>query len=162
MKRWLAARKRSLASALVSRNTVAVLPFAAHSPTSDQDYFCKGLSQEIIHTLAKAGTISVVARDRMPEPQDAANQLNVAMIVGGSIRKSRDTLRITTHLIDAVRGSYLWSESIDRKMKNIFAIQEEVAKTILKKLQAELSGSGRAKGTKRSTENLAAHNMYLQ
>jgi len=157
-----AGAKRSLASALVSRNTVVVLPFADHSPAGDQDYFCKGLSQEIIHTLAKVGTISIVARDRMPEPHETGDQLNVAMIISGSIRKSRDTLRITTHLIDAMRGSYLWSDSIDRKMKNVFAIQEEVAKTILKKLQAEMEGTGRAKGTRRPTENLAAHNMYLQ
>src|SRR5579864_307774 len=153
---------KSLVSVLVSRNTVLVLPFADHSPASDQDYFCKGLSQEIIHTLANAGTISVVARDRIPEPREAANQLNVAMIISGSIRKSRDTLRITTHLIDAVRGSYLWSDSIDRKTNNIFAIQEEVAKAILKKLQAEMTGTGRTRGTKRPTENLAAHNMFLQ
>ncbi len=152
--------RRSLASALVSRNTVAVLPFADHSPASDQDYFCRGLCHEIIHTLAKAGTVAVVAGDRIPEPHEAANQLNVAMIISGSIRKSRNTLRITTHLIDAVRGCYLWSGSIDRKAKDIFAIQEEVAKIILKKLQAELAGS--ANRARRPTENLAAHNMYLQ
>jgi TolB-like protein/tetratricopeptide (TPR) repeat protein len=157
-----AAPKRSLASALVSRNTVAVLPYTDHSPAGDQDYFCKGLCQEIIHTLANSGTISVVARDRVPDPSETATQLNVAMIISGSIRKSRDTLRITTHLIDAVRGSYLWSDSIDRKMKNVFAIQDEVAKTILKKLQAEMNGTGRTRGTRRPTENLAAHNMFLQ
>jgi len=154
--------KRSLASALVSRNTVVVLPFTDHSPAGDQDSFCKGLGQEIIHTLARVGSISVVVSDRILEPHEAVNQHNVAMIISGSIRKSRDTLRITTHLIDAARGSYLWSDCIDRKAKNIFAVQEEVAKAILKKLQAEMSGSGRAKGARRPTENLLAHNLYLQ
>ena len=132
------APKRSLAAAMVSRNTVLVLPYADHSPEKDQDYFCKGLSQEIIHALAKVETLAVVARDRIPESHEVANELNVAMIITGSIRKSRDTLRITTHLIDAVRGCYVWSDSIDRKMKNVFAIQEEIAQTILKKLRTEL------------------------
>lgn len=154
--------KRSIAAALVSRNTVVVLPFTDHTPLADQDHFCTGVREEIIDTLTKASAIRVVAWDRSVDPRKAAEQVHAAMIVSGSVRKSQNTFRITTQLIDTVSGNYLWSKSIDRDLKDTFSVEEEIARSILKKLQAELVGTGTVKPTKRSSENLAAFNLYLQ
>jgi serine/threonine-protein kinase len=149
--------KRSLSPALVSRNTVLVLPFADHSPGSDQQYFCEGLSQEIIHTLAGMDAIRLVASS-----QDPAGRASAAMIVTGSVRSAGSEVRITTNLIDTATDSYLWSGSTDRKLENIFALQEEVARTVAEQLKVLLAGGHSARGAGRPTGNLAAYNLYLQ
>jgi TolB-like protein/Flp pilus assembly protein TadD len=165
------APKRPMASSLISRNTVLVLPFADHSPGSDQKYFCEGVSEEIIHTLAGIHTIRLVAltaaltaldSDSPCDVREAADRLNAALIVSGSVRKSGEEARITTNLIDTATGCYLWSGSIDRKMDNIFALQEEVARAIAEQLKTELAASAHSKGSGRPTGNLAAYNLYLQ
>lgn len=154
--------KRSIASALVSRNTVVVLPFADHTPMADQEHFCAGVREEIIDKLAKVQAIRVVAWDKGLDLRKAAEQVHAAMIVSGSIRRSRDTFRITAQLIDTVGGNYLWSKSIDRELEDVLAVEEEIAQAILKKLQAELVGAGNAKSARKSSKNLAAYNLYVQ
>lgn len=160
--------KRSLASIIVSRNTVLVAPFADHSPEGDQKYFCDGVSQEIIHTLASVEAVRVVAwnlagnLEGEANPREVANRLNVAMIVNGSVRKAGKLIRITANLMDTVSGCYLWSMSVDRKLENIFTIQEEVARAIADKLQTELAGGAHSRGVRHATENLAAFNLYVQ
>jgi TolB-like protein/Flp pilus assembly protein TadD len=160
--------KRSVTPALVSRNTILVLPFADHSPAGDQKYFCQGLSEEIVHTLAAMDAIRLVAWNQSVdaegpiEMREAASRPNAAMIVTGSVRLAGGEARITTNLIDTASGCYLWSGSVDRKMENIFAIQEEVAHAIAEQLTVELAGRRTAKGQGRNTENLAAYNLYLQ
>jgi TolB-like protein/Flp pilus assembly protein TadD len=167
-KRGAAAARKPLPSALIRRNTVVVLPFADHSPSHDLEYFCQGISQEIIHTLAKLEAARVVARDlsQLSSPvgsQSLAEGTAIAgTIVTGSVRKSGDDLRVTAQLIDGASGDYLWSESIDRNCANIFAIQEEVAQTVLKRLQAGFAQGGTLEGARRPTENLTAYNLYLQ
>jgi TolB-like protein/Tfp pilus assembly protein PilF len=163
-----ATQKRSVTAALASRNTILVLPFSDDSAGGDQDYFCRGLSQEIVHAVAKVPGIRVVAPERSDQfddhgdPREAANRLNAAMVIGGSIRKFGDIRRIMAHLIDAASGCYLWSESFDRKAEDTFAMQEEIAQVIREKLQVGLVDSGHAKHGRRPTENLAAYNLYLQ
>ncbi|HEV3483609.1 MAG TPA: tetratricopeptide repeat protein [Candidatus Acidoferrales bacterium] len=154
--------KRSVSAALVSRNTILVQLFDDDSPNRELAYFCSGLKQEIIHALAKVDTVRVATSDRVHDASESPGQLNVAMIISGSVRRSRDTLRITTNLIDSATNCYLWSESIDRELENVFGLQEEIAQRIQQKLQAELIGSGSGRGARRRTENLAAHNLYLQ
>jgi len=170
-RRGAAAARKPLSAALLRRNTVVVLPFSDHSPAHDLDYFCQGISQEIIHTLAKLEAARVVARDLSQLSAPAVNQplaegaLPVATagtVVTGSVRKSGDDLRVTIQLIDGASGDYLWSESIDRKNENIFAIQEEVAQAVLKRLQAGFAQGGTLDGARRPTENLTAYNLYLQ
>ena len=162
------ATKRPVSPTLVSRNTVVVLPFADHSPDASQGYFCKGLCQEIIHTLAKVGTMRIMGWDS-PQPsestadaREAADRLHAAIIVSGSVRKSNDDLRITSHLMDAVSGCYLWSDSITRKADDVFGTQEEIARHILQQLEAETGGKGSPKAARHATANLAAYNLYLQ
>jgi len=154
--------KRPAGSALISRNTVAVLPFEDHSAAGDQGYFCSGLSHEIIDSLSKESSIIVVSRDGTADTQGIENIPSAALLVSGSIRKSRDTLRVTMHLSDAVRGCFIWSHSIDRELTNIFEVQEEVAHLVLRAVQDEVVAGKDKGGSRRRTENLAADNMYVQ
>ncbi len=131
--------KRTVSAALVSRNTIFVQTFDDDSPNHELAYFCSGLKQEIVHALAKLETFRVAASDRVQDTSESRGQLNVALIITGSVRKSRDTVRITTNLVDSVSNCYLWSESVDRELGNIFSLQEEVAQRIQQKLQAEVA-----------------------
>ena len=157
--------KRTVPASLVSRNTVVVLPFADHSPTGDMAYFGKGLAQEIIDGLARAGNTRVIAWDPlqgMPSPDGGTtSRVNAAIVISGSVRRSRDDLRITAQIIDGASGCYIWSESFDRKMEGGFVVQEEVAAAVLKHLQEGPSSHG-AKSKRIPTDNLAAYNLYLQ
>ena len=143
------------------------MPFADHSQQHDQDYFCKGVGEEIIQTLMRQSNIRVISPDSYAafrsetDARDAASRLNAAILITGSVRKSREEFRITTHLIDGVSGRYLWSDTIDRAAGDIFAIQEEVATAIGEKLTNEFSGGRYTKGQKQPG-NLAAYNLYLQ
>jgi len=161
-RRETSAMKRTVSAALVSRNTILVRAFDDDSSSRDLAYFCSGLKQEIIHALSGMESIRVAASEHVQDSSDPSGQMNVAMIVTGSVRKSRDTLRITTSLIDSTSNCYLWSEVIDRGLQDELRVQEEVAQRILKKLQAEFGSGGSFRSAKRPTENLAAHNLYLQ
>jgi TolB-like protein/Tfp pilus assembly protein PilF len=157
-----AAPKRPLGAALVSRNTVMVMPFADHSAEADQDYFCKGLNDEIVHSLSKEDSIILVSHEHGGDLRETETAPPAAMVVSGSVRKSRDVLRITMHLSDAVRGCFVWSHSIDRDLEDIFSTQEEIAREVSRALHNELAGSSDRKGSSRQIKNLAANNMYLQ
>src|SRR5262249_30402499 len=147
---------RSLAAALVSRNTVAVQPFADHSAVGDLDYFCRGLRQEIIDGLAKIDGLRVLAwDDTLPKSSSAA-----AMIVTGSVRAAGGTVRVSVQLIDGASGCYLWSESGNGAVTDPITTQENIARGVVARLRDETGGgSGRVR---RVSENLAAHNLYLQ
>jgi TolB-like protein/Tfp pilus assembly protein PilF len=160
------APQSSLATAIVNRNCIVVLPFADHSPAGDLGYFCKGVSQEVMDQLAKVETARMVPWEaaqllHLGDSRNVLGRLNAAMLISGSVRKSRDDIRVSTQIIDGASGCCVWSDSIDRKMDNIFAIQEEVAQSILKRLQTgQLEAAARS--WRRPTENLAAHNLYVQ
>ncbi|HMD35740.1 MAG TPA: tetratricopeptide repeat protein [Vicinamibacterales bacterium] len=148
--------RRSLGATLVSRNTVSVLPFADHSANGDLDYFCRGLRQEIVDSLAKVEGLRVLAWDASdPRSSDAA------MIVAGSVRAAGRTTRISIQLIDGATGCYLWSESLNTNLDDPLTAQENAARTIVGRLQSEVANEGGV-GRRRPTENLAAHNLYLQ
>jgi TolB-like protein/Flp pilus assembly protein TadD len=164
-----AAPKRWAAPLLVSRNTLLVLPFADDSTARDQKYFCDGLNQEIIHTLTGMETIRVMAGPSTREAEseldirEAAVRFNAAMIVTGSVRTAGAQARITTHLVDGASGCYLWSGSIDRKLDDTFAVQEEVARAVAEQVRTQTAqGMAHVKGAGRPTENLAAYNLYVQ
>ena len=159
--------RKQIPAAFGRRNTVVVLPFADHSAGHELDYFCQGISQEIIHTLSKhLETSRVVARDlsrlASGNPLGTDDAASAGTIVTGSVRKSGDDLRVTAQLVDGTSGNYFWSESYDRKNSNIFAVQEEIARAILQKLQSGLIGGVDSDRARRPTENLAAYNFYLQ
>lgn len=158
--------RKYVPATLARRNTVVVMPFADLSAAHDLDYFCQGISEEIIQTLSKLETSRVVARDLSQLSADSQtlgeSGQRAGVIVTGSVRKSGDDLRVTAQIVDGVNGNYVWSETFDRKNKNIFAVQEELAQAVLKRLQTSLTRPGGHDSSRKPTENLAAYNFYLQ
>jgi TolB-like protein/Tfp pilus assembly protein PilF len=161
------APQRSIAAALANRNAVAVFAFADHSRTNGLDYLGKGVRQEIIHRLAKLPGLRVVASDPADSATSAdireiATRLDAALIVTGSLRTSGQQVRVTTQLVDAASGCYVWSESIDGQAEDTFVLQERIAERVSERLRAELLETPTAAVKRSPTENLAAHNLYLQ
>src|SRR6476659_2166973 len=116
--------RRSITAALANRNTVAVVPFADHSPAGDLDYFCKGLRQEIIHGVAKNEKLRVIAWDPVEtaaasDSRDSVVKVDAAMIVTGSVRRAGSIVRVSIQLIDGASGCYLWSESLDADINDL-------------------------------------------
>src|SRR3954462_8568533 len=151
--------KRTVAAALVSRNTVAVLPFADHSGERDLEYFCRGMREEIVHHLTRLPSLRILASD---EPRLTGDKTDAAMIIGGSVRRSGERLRITAQLVDGATGCYIWSESVDALVGELFAAQERVAAAIAARIEPELGERRPGGAARKPNENLAAHNLYLQ
>jgi eukaryotic-like serine/threonine-protein kinase len=148
-------------------NSIAVLPFVDMSPTKDQEYFCDGLSEEIINKLSSVKSLKVIARtssfqfkDKLIDAIEIGKKLNVTNILEGSVRKSNNMVRITAQLINTEDGSHLWSKTYDKEMKNIFSIQDEIAISILDKIQIGMSGEDNL--IRVGTNNIDAYEAYLQ
>ena len=139
------------------------------SPEKDQDYFCEGISEEIINTLAHIENFKVIARtsafafkDKQVDIREIGRILDVETLLEGSIRKAGNQLRITAQLIKVADGSHIWSERYDRDMKDVFAIQDEISLAIADNLKVKLLGETKAMIAKRHSENLEAYNLYLK
>lgn len=159
--------KRTLSAALVSRNTVAVQSFADYSPGHSLEYFCDGLRQEIIHSLATLKGLRVHASSPATGLENgtgpyASGQSHAGLIVCGSVRAAGDRVRVTTQLVDAVSGCYLWSDAVDTALDDTLAVQERIARTLVDKLQTEYMDAAPAARAPHASENLAAHNLYVQ
>jgi adenylate cyclase len=146
-------------------SSIAVLPFVDMSQGKDQAYFSDGISEELLNLLSKIPQLKVAARTssfsfkgKGVEIPEIARQLHVANVLEGSVRKSGDQLRITAQLIRAAEGYHLWSETYDRKMDDIFKIQDEIAGEVVKELKVKLLG---AVPTVRQTDP-KAYALYLQ
>ena len=149
------------------RSSIAVLPFLDMSEKKDQEYFSDGLSEELIDLLAKTQGLEVIARTssfyfkgRQATIAEIAKTLNVANIIEGSVRKSGDTLRVTAQLIRASDGVHLWSETYDRNLKDVFQVQDDIARGVVDKLKLTLLPV--AADSAARTENSEAHSLYLQ
>jgi serine/threonine protein kinase/Tfp pilus assembly protein PilF len=145
--------------------SIAVLPFVNMSGDKEQEYFSDGLAEEIINALAQIPGLQVIARTsafafkgRQEDITKIAEALRVNTILEGSVRKAGNRIRITAQLIDATRGTHLWSERYDREMTDVFAIQDEISQVIADKLRVS---QGRSP-VKRYTDNLDAYNLYLR
>jgi TolB-like protein/Flp pilus assembly protein TadD len=146
--------RRTVTAALASRNTIVVVPFADHSAGRTLDYFCRGLREEIVHHLTRLPHLRILASD--------AAETSGALLINGSVRGTGPRVRITAQLIDGTSGSYVWSESVDANLDDAIRGQEAVAESIVKRLEPELGDRGLSSSSRRPTENLAAHNLYLQ
>ena len=149
--------------------SVAVLPFKDMSPQKDQDYFCEGLSEELINALTQVKDLKVAARsssfsfkDRDADIREIGRTLSVDTVLEGSVQKAGNQLRITAQLINVSDGYHLWSERFDRTMDNIFAIQDEISMAVVDKLKGELREEDKQKITKRHTASKDALNLYLK
>jgi serine/threonine-protein kinase len=147
--------------------SIAVLPFMDLSPQKDQEYFCDGISEELINAFTKVEGLQVSSRTSSFQFKGATQdiprigaQLKVAMVIEGSVRKAGDRLRITAQLIDVTSGFHLWSDRYDREMKDVFAIQDEIALAVVDALRLKILGPGRPL-VKRTTTNLEAYDLYL-
>src|ERR1700756_1833979 len=150
---------------VADNNSIAVLPFVNMSDDKEQGYFSDGISEELLNLLAKIPQLKVAARTssfsfkgKQIEIPEIARQLHVANVLEGSVRKSGDRLRITAQLIHAAEGYHLWSETYDRKLDDIFKIQDEIAGEVVKQLKVTLLG---AAPTVRPTDP-KAYTLYLQ
>jgi len=149
----------------VSPRSVAVLPFQNLSADSSQAFFSDGLAEEMRLALSRDGQLQVAARtssnvfrDRREDATSIASKLHVAYLVDGSVRRSADVVRIGIALIDAATGFNRWSRTFDRGLNDIFALQSEIAETVVKRISAQLSAPRTNVG---GTTNFAAFDAYL-
>jgi adenylate cyclase len=152
-----------------SAKSIVVLPFENMSPEKDQDYFCDGITEEIINTLAHIDSLKVIARTtsfsfkgKYADVRNIGKELGVETILEGSLRKSGDRLRITAQLIRVSDGSHIWSEKYDREMKDVFEIQDELSLAIVEELKIQLFEEEKIQLLKSNTQNLNAYNYYLK
>src|SRR6185503_21249899 len=148
--------------------SVAVLAFADMSPGRDQGYFCEGAAEEIINALAGVRGLRVASRsgsfqfkDRAVDNREVARLLHVRAVLDGSVRKAGNRVRVTAQLVGA-DGVLIWSETFDRLLQDIFAIQEEIARATVRALRLTLLEGDAARLERRGTENLAAHEFFLR
>jgi serine/threonine protein kinase/Flp pilus assembly protein TadD len=172
--------------AATSQTSIAVMSFADLSPQKDQEYFCDGIAEELINALSKLEEIRVVSRTssfqfkgKEQDIRKIGEQLNVGCILEGSVRKAGNRLRITAQLTNVLDGFHLWTERYDREMEDIFAIQDEIAHSIVKNLRGQITGAYSARMeeaydrlddvldkmktlVKKPTDNLEAYSLYLK
>ncbi|HTO93965.1 MAG TPA: tetratricopeptide repeat protein, partial [Bacteroidota bacterium] len=152
-----------------SARAIAVLPFADISQEKDNAYFSDGLTEEIISRLSRLETIMIVSRSSVMQydwsgkpTRQIAGDLHVQYLLEGSVRKHGPALRITTHLVDAEKDVTLWSSTYDGTMDEVFDIQEDVARRIVKALRVRLTPDDRRTLNRRATENADAYQVYLK
>jgi len=153
----------------IASNSIAVLPFINMSTDPEQEFFCDGLTEELISTLSRIRDLKVVARTSAfafkggsYDIRNVGRKLDVRTILEGSVRKSEDKLRITAQLINVMDGYHLWSERYDRELKDVFDLQEEISLSIVDVLKIKLLENDKEKLIRRYTDNIEAYNLYLQ
>ncbi len=163
------AKATAQAKPAVGRNTIAVLPFVNMSGEAANEYFSDGISEEILNVLAGTPELQVAARTssfafkgKSLEVPEIAKALKVRMVLEGSVRKQGDKVRITAQLIDAQTGFHVWSQTYDRKLEDIFAIQDEIAKAIGDELKVKIAAVAELGQRARTTRNVAAYDLYLR
>ena len=151
-----------------SSKSIAVLPFVNMSSDKENEYFVDGLTEEILNRLAQISALKVpgrtssfVFKEKNTDLRQIGTTLGVAHVLEGSVRKSGERLRITAQLVRTSDGYHLWSQAYDRKLDDVFAIQEEIARAIAEALsvQLKLGGEGKAE---RPTQDMAAYGDYLE
>jgi TolB-like protein/Tfp pilus assembly protein PilF len=149
--------------------SVAVLPFVDMSPGKDQEYFADGMSEELLNLLAQIPQLHVIARTssfsfkgKEADIATIARTLNVAHVLEGSVRKSGDTVRVTVQLIRASDSTHLWSQTYDRKLTDVFKLQDEIARAVVAALQVKLLPAEQKRIAAAPTVNAEAYDAYLK
>jgi serine/threonine-protein kinase len=150
-------------------DSVAVLPFVNAGADTDAEYLSDGITESLINSLSQLPKLRVLARSTVfrfkghdLDPQKVGHDLNVQAVLTGRVQQRGDRLVISTELMDVARGTQLWGEQYNRKVSDIFGVQEEIAKEISEKLRLKLTGAERQQLAKRPTENLKAFQYYMQ
>ncbi|HEX6119151.1 MAG TPA: adenylate/guanylate cyclase domain-containing protein [Dongiaceae bacterium] len=151
------------------KTSIAVLPFVNMSGDPTQDYFCDGITADIITELARYRSLSVIARNSSFQFRGSAvdlpavrHRLGVRYIVEGSIRRAGYTIRVSAQLIDAATGVHLWAERYDRMIEEVFAVQDEMVHSIASTLEGRLAAAGAAQARAKPTASWAAYDYFLQ
>jgi TolB-like protein/phage shock protein PspC (stress-responsive transcriptional regulator) len=152
------------------KKSIAVLPFASLSQDKNDAYFADGVQDQILTNLAKVSDLKVISHTSVRQYKTGAErnmreigrQLGVAYIMEGSVQRARDRLRINAQLIDARSDTHVWAETYDRTAADLFAIQSELAQSIVTQLKAKLSPRQKAEIEERPTQDLDAFELYLQ
>ena len=149
--------------------SIAVLPFVDMSPDQDQEYFCDGMAEELINALTKVESLRVAARTssfhfkgKSENVREIGGQLAVRAVLEGSVRRAEDQLRVTAQLVSVEDGYHLWSESYDRELKDVFAIQDEISRSIVDSLRPTLLGEEEHTLVTPPTRSLEAYDHYLR
>ncbi len=152
-----------------TERSIAVLPFMNLSSDPENEYFSDGITEEILNALVKVSDLKVASRTsafafkgHQGDVREIAEKLGVATVLEGSVRKAGERVRITSQLIGAQDGYHLWSETYDRKLEDIFAIQDDIANAIVTALKATLAGDEGEKLVTATTDNLEAYTLYLK
>jgi len=160
-------RNRKAVEPASAAPSIAVLPFVDMSPEKNQEYFSDGLAEELLNDLAKIQGLRVVARTssfqfkgKTEDLRTVGEKLNASAILEGSVRKEGKKVRITAQLIKAADGFHLWSETYDRELNDIFAVQEDIARAVAGSLKVTLLGATAAPSAQ--GKNADAYNAYLQ
>ena len=159
----------SVSNPAVLEKSVAVLPFDNQNRDPDIDYLSDGITESIIHSLSQLSQLKVMARStvfqykgKKIDPRKVGHDLGVGSVVMGRLLQQGDNLTIGTELVNVSDGTELWGQQYNRKVADVFAVQEEIAKEISEKLRLKLSGAERQQLAKRPTGNLRAFQYYMQ
>jgi len=156
---------RSTSSSISDDKSIAVLPFVDMSQAKDQEYFCDGISEEILDALAKLEGLRVVARTssfsfkgKNTEVAEIGQKLGVANVLEGSLRREGNRVRISAQLINARDGFHIWSDTYERELQGVFTVQDEITRSIVDALKVKLAVAP----SSRAPENTEAYDLYLQ
>ncbi len=154
---------------VLDKHRIAILPFTNISPDTKDEYFADGMTEELISTMSKISGLIVIARTSIigykggqKKIHEVAKELQVGTVLEGSVRKVGERLRITVQLIDPQTSGHLWAESYDRELKDVFAIQSDISKTIAHALKVQLLPKERATIENKQTVSPEAHTLYLK
>jgi adenylate cyclase len=158
-----------MAFPLPDKPSIAVLPFDNLSRDSSQDYFSDGITESIITALSNVSNLFVIDRNstftykgKPVKVQQVANELGVRYVLEGSVQRSGDRVRITAQLIDALKGHHMWAEHYDRKIGDIFALQDDITERVAMALEVKLTEGEQARIQRRYTDNPEAYEYFLR
>jgi adenylate cyclase len=161
--------KRAEFASELPEKSIAVLPFENLGDNPENAYFADGIQEEILMRLAKVADLKVVSRTstvrykRSPGSlREIATQLGVANVLEGSVQRAADRVHVNVKLIKAASDAHLWVEAYDQKLTDIFAVESEIAKTIVETLQAKLTGSEQHAIAAQPTQDTQTHQLYLK
>jgi len=151
------------------QTSIAVLPFVNMSGDAKQEFFSDGMTEEILNVLAKNHALRVAGRTssfaykgKNEDLRTIGKELGVDYLIEGSVRKDADTVRITAQLVQAKDGFHVWSETYDRKLTDIFVVQDEISRAIADALQVSFGGQASTPNKANQTDNMAAYDLYLK
>jgi TolB-like protein/Tfp pilus assembly protein PilF len=154
---------------LPDKPSIAVLPFVNMSGDPEQEYFSDGITEDIITELSRFRSLFVIARNssftfkgQAVDVTEVSGKLGVQYVVEGSVRKAGNRVRVTAQLVEATSGNHIWAERWDRELEDIFAVQDDLVKTIVSTVGGRIDVVGKARAVRKSEAHLRAYDFYLR